>query len=255
GQPGPSQPAPIYHVTVVERTTRAVNYQYRSGPTLIDFRGTVLMPKAKGQAMVESRQGRTEIDAHVDHVLPSQRYGREYLTYVLWAISPEANPHTLGELVPGSSDKASLRVTTDLQAFAMIVTAEPYSAVRQPSDVVVLENQIREDTAGTSVPVNAKYELLPRGEYTWHISDSLPAEFAGPKVSMNDYEALLEVYQAQNAIGIAGAANAAKYAPGTFERAQQLLTEAQQLQTTKGEFRRVVERAREAAQTAEDARL
>src|SRR5262249_20877333 len=98
GQPTSSQPAPIYHVTVVEWTTRAVNYQYRSGPTLIDFRGTVLMPKAKGQAMVESRQGRTEIDAHVDHVLPSQRYGREYLTYVLWAISPEGNPHNLGEL-------------------------------------------------------------------------------------------------------------------------------------------------------------
>src|SRR5277367_4654424 len=110
-QPAPqSGPAPIYNVTVTERTVKAINYQYRSGPTQIDFRGTVLLPEAKGDAVVESKAGRTEIDAHVDHLPAPTRFGREYLTYVLWAITPEGHPKNLGELLAGSSDKAHMRV-------------------------------------------------------------------------------------------------------------------------------------------------
>src|SRR5215831_3221760 len=158
---------PIYQVTVVERTVRAVDYQYQTGPTKVDFRGTVLMPQAKGDATVESKRGRTEIEAKFDHVPPPTRFGREYLTYVLWAITPEGHAKNLGEVLPGGSDRAKLRVTTDLQAFGLIVTAEPYSAVRQPSNVVVLENEIRPDTFGRTEPILAKYELLPRGQYTY----------------------------------------------------------------------------------------
>jgi outer membrane protein OmpA-like peptidoglycan-associated protein len=248
--------APIYHVTVVERTIKAVNYFYRSGPTQIDFRGTVLMPEGKGNATVESRQGRTEIDANLEHFNQSQQYGREYLTYVLWAITPEGRPHNLGEIVPDHSNHGHIRVTTDLQAFAMIVTAEPYSAVRQPSDVVVLENQLRPDTEGSTETVNAKYELLPRGQYTWHINDSLSAELANaPKVSEREFETLTELYQAENAVGVAGTAGAQQYAPETLARAQQLLQEAQQMHASKAESHRVIEIARQASQTAEDARL
>ncbi len=101
GQQADQKSAPIYNVNVIERTVKAVNYQYRSGPTLIDFRGTVLLPEAKGDAIVESRQGRTEIEAHLNRLTPPQRFGREFLTYVLWAISPEGAPHNLGEIVPG----------------------------------------------------------------------------------------------------------------------------------------------------------
>jgi flagellar motor protein MotB len=248
--------APIYHVTVVERTIKAVNYFYRSGPTQIDFRGTVLLPEGKGLATVESRQGRTEIDVSFEHFKPSQQYGREYLTYVLWAITPEGRPHNLGEIVPDHSNRGRLRVTTDLQTFAMIVTAEPYAAVRQPGDVVVLENQLRPDTEGRSETVNAKYELLPRGQYTWRVSDSLNAELAGaPKVSEREFETLTELYQAENALGVAGSAGAQQYAPDTLARAQQLLEEAQQMHAAKAESHRVIEIARQASQTAEDARM
>lgn len=248
--------APIYHVTVVERNVKAVNYLYREGPTLIDFRGTVLLPEGKGGATVESRQGRTDIDASFDHLKASQRYGREYLTYVLWAISPEGRPNNLGEIIPDHSDHGHIHVTTDMQAFAMIVTAEPYSSVRQPSDVVVMENQIRPDTEGSIETVNAKFELLPRGQYTWHVSDSLSAEIANtPKVSGREFETLTELYQAENAVGVASAAGALAYAPETLARAQQLLQEAQQMHASKADSHRVVEIARQAAQTAEDARL
>jgi outer membrane protein OmpA-like peptidoglycan-associated protein len=248
--------APIYHVTVVERTIKAVNYFYRSGPTQIDFRGTVLMPEGKGVATVEARQGRTDIDVNFEHFKQSQLYGREYLTYVLWAITPEGRPHNLGEIVPDHSNNGHMRVTTDLQAFAMIVTAEPYSAVRQPGDVVVLENQLRSDTEGSTETVNAKYELLPRGEYTWHVSDNLSAELANaPKVSEREFEMLTELYQAENAVGVAGSVGAGQYAPETLARAQQLLQEAQQMHASKAESHRVIEIARQASQTAEDARL
>lgn len=247
---------PIYRVTVVERTVKAINYQYRSGPTQIDFRGTVLLPRAKGEAIVESRQGRTEIDASLENMTAPQRFGAEYLTYVLWAITPEGSAHNIGELIPGSSDHVKIRVTTDLQAFALIVTAEPYSAVHQPSDVVVAENQVRPDTVGIIKPVEARYELLPRGEYTWHVpSDLGNAEANSPKVSMHEYDALVELYQAQNAIGIAVSANAERYAPDMLARARQMLDNAQQMQDHHGDYRRVVQNAREAAQTAEDARV
>jgi outer membrane protein OmpA-like peptidoglycan-associated protein len=251
-----SGPAPIYHVTVTERTVKAINYQYRALPTLIDFRGTVLMPKSKGMASVESKQGRCEIDAHFENLTEPGQFGREYLTYVLWALTPDGRPINLGEVVANSGDKSHMRVTTESQAFAMIVTAEPYSAVRQPSDVVVLENQVRPDTIGKIEEVTAHYELLPRGQYSWQIPDQLSAAASqGPKVSMRKYEALLELYQAQNALGIASAAHADQYAPNTFAKAQQLLAEAQQLNNHNGDNGRIVEDSREAAQAAEDARL
>jgi outer membrane protein OmpA-like peptidoglycan-associated protein len=144
-----------------------------------------------------------------------------------------------------------------LQAFGLMITAEPYSAVRQPSDVVVAENSVREDTVGKIEQIDARYELLPRGHYTYQVPNALKSELANaPKVSMRKYEALSELYQAQNAVAIARNAHADQYAPNTFGKAQQLLTEAQQLNANRSaDNSRVVETAREAAQTAEDARL
>ena len=250
-----SRSVPLYRVTVVERSVDAVNYQYRAGPTTIDFHGTVLLSKGKGEAIVESRRGRTEVDARFSNIAAPTRFGREYLAYVLWAISPEGAPHNLGEIVPDVSDHGHLRVTTDLQVFGLIVTAEPYSSVREPSDVVVLENQVRPDTVGRVQPIQAKYELMPRGHYTWNVQEGLEsAVTAAPKVSMPQYEALLELYQAQNAIGVAHAAGAEQYAPDILAKAQQAFERAQRLQSTKTNASLVVQSAREAAQTAEDAR-
>jgi len=256
GQKAAGKPdvAPIYSMTVVARTTKAINYQYRAGPTKIGFGGTVLLPAGKGEATVESQRGRTEIQASFENLTSPTQYGREYLTYTLWAITPEGAPHNLGELIPDGSNKAKLRVTTDLQAFGLIVTAEPYASARQPSDVVVLENEVRPDTIGNIETIQAKYELLPRGHYTWHVPDSLDSSANGPKVSMNGYEAQLELYEAQNAIGIALAANAGTYAPNTIGKAEALLEEARRLQASKASTSVVIQNAREAAQTAEDAR-
>lgn len=251
----PAQTVPIYQVTVVERTVKAVNYQYHTGPTPIDFRGTVLMPAAKGDATVESKAGHTAIDARFDHLDAPTRFGAEYLTYVLWAITPEGHAKNLGEVVANGSDHARLAVTTDLQAFGLLVTAEPYAAVRQPSDVVVVENEIRPDTVGRIEPIQVKAELLPRGQYTYNVPAQGAADSNAPKVSMDRYESILEVYEAQNAIQIARAAGADRYAADTFARAQEMLANAQRYEAQKADRSTVVTEARHAAQTAEDARL
>jgi len=248
-------PVPVYRVTVVEHGIDAVNYQYRSDPTKIDFRGTVLLPDAKGEATVESRRGRTEVDAKFENLAPPTRFGREYLTYVLWAISPEGAPHNLGELVTNGADRSKVRVTTDQQAFAMIITAEPYASVREPSQVVVLENHARPDTAGRIQPIQPRPELMRQGTYTMQVEQQPASNVNAPKVSMSRYEAVSELYQAQNAIALAQTAGAERYAPEAFAAAQRALAEAQRLDGKKENSKMVVQNAREAAQDAEDARL
>lgn len=247
---------PLYNVTVIEHGLQAVNYQYRSGPTEIDFKGTVLLGKAKGHATVESHRGRTEIDAKLQGLTSPQGFGKEYLTYVLWAISPEGAAHNLGEVVTNGSNDAHLHVTTDLQAFGMLVTAEPYAAVRQPSDVVVLENQIRPETIGKIEPIQAKAELLPRGHY---LLDKQKSEALlnpdTPKVSMSEYEQISQIYQAENALNLARMAHADTLASDTFLKAQKLLDDAKQKHLDKAGTSFVVQSAREAAQTADDARV
>jgi hypothetical protein len=149
---------------LVFRNIQAVNYQHRGGGTQVDFRGTDLMPQVTGKAGVDSKTGRTEINAKFEDLRSSSTFGLEYLTYVLWAVTPEGRARNLGEVVV-KDGKGELRATTDLQAFGLILTAEPYFAVTQPSNLVVAENVVRPDTKGAEQPVSARYELLPRGLY------------------------------------------------------------------------------------------
>jgi flagellar motor protein MotB len=246
---------PVYRVTVIQRTVDSINYQYRADPTKVDFRGTVLLPASKGDATVSSLKGRTEIDAKFEGLEAPQRFGPEYLSYVLWAITPDGAPHNLGEILPNGSNKAHLPVTTTLQAFGLIVTAEPYASVRQPGDVVVMQNEVRPDTIGDVKPVMAKVELMPRGHYTWNVPSAESAAVANaPKVSMSRYEAILQTYEAQNALGIASTAGAQKYAPDVFAKAEAEFAQAQQLQKSKGNDDLIVQHARAATEIAEDAR-
>jgi outer membrane protein OmpA-like peptidoglycan-associated protein len=256
-QPVPSDPQPIYRVTVISRNLEAVNYEHRGGPTPIDFQGTVLLPHAKGTAIVESHRGSVAIDAKFEHLDAPTRFGREYLTYVLWAISPEGRTKNLGEVLVDSSNKAHVKVTTDLQAFGLMVTAEPYFSVSLPSDVVVAENLIRPDTIGTREEVTAKYELLPRGEYTLTIEPSRLRSINAQAEALpyDRYEALLELYQAENALQIARSLGADRYAPDSFNKAAALLTQAQDMNARRVDSQAIVSNAREAAQMAEDARI
>jgi len=253
-QPPHPQSGPIYRVTVISRTTKAINYGHMTEPTKLGMKGTVLFPELQGQARVRSNRGAMEIEMKINHLGAPTRFGPEYLTYVLWAITPEGRPVNLGELVADPGNQARLKVSTDLQAFALIVTAEPYFAVLQPSDVVVMENVVEPGTAGKIEEVDAKFELLPRKQFTYNTTTP-PAGSDAPKVSMDKYEAQVAVYQAQNAIQIAKAAGADRYAGDTLQRAEQLYQEALAHQAKKAGSKEAVTSAREAAQAAEDARI
>src|SRR6202023_4260446 len=161
----PMAHTPTFRVTVVSRSVQAVNYKHRSGSSKLDFAGTTLMPLANGVAEVNSHRGSIVVQAEFGDLQRPTTFGNEYLTYVLWAISPEGRAVNLGEVLVGGNHQSKLDTTTQLQAFALIVTAEPYYAVRRPSNLVVLENEVRSDTVGTTEAVESKYELIDRGGY------------------------------------------------------------------------------------------
>lgn len=243
----PISPTPIFRVTVVSRSVQAVNYQHRSGATKVDFAGTDLMRSANGEAQVKSKRGSIEIEAEFGNLEKPTTFGNEYLTYILWAISPEGRAVNLGEVLVGGNHRSKLQVTTDLQAFALIVTAEPYYAVRQPSNVVVLENVVREDTKGTSEAVNAKYELMERGGY-------IPTGYKFDPVVLNA-KLPLEFFEARNALRIAQSEGAEQYASDSYQHAVKLMDNADGYATRKHIDRKpLIAVAREAVQTAEDAR-
>jgi outer membrane protein OmpA-like peptidoglycan-associated protein len=235
---------PIYRVSVTARTAKAISYRNRSGATKIDFRGTELLPNSRGEAKVESKQGYIEIEVEFDNLQPASKNGAEYLTYVLWAITPEGRTSNLGEILLNGT-KSKLNVTTELQVFGLVVTAEPYFAVTQPSDLIVMENVVRKDTLGKIEEIEAKYELLQRGQYQ---------RMSNPLMLKADKKLPLELYEARNAVQIARAVGADRFATETFQKAEKSLAAAEAYQARNAGTKPVTMTARGAVQTAEDAR-
>lgn len=243
---------PIFRVEVVGRTAQAVNYRHRGGSTKVNLQGTAIMSMAKGEAKVESERGVIHISADLKNMQPPSSFGPEYLTYVLWAISPDGRPQNLGELTLsdyGAGSSSKIDTTSPIQTFGLIVTAEPYYGVTQPSDVVVMENVIRPDTMGVVELIDAKYELLPRGMYT---SQGHAAGFVPVRVSKKQP---FELYEAENAVQLSRIAGADKYAADSWAKANDALAQAERYQQQKPGQKPVITMAREAVVRAEDARV
>jgi len=234
---------PTYRLTLTQRTVKAINYR-RHGSTRIDFRGTDLLPNARGEAKVESKAGNIAIEAELDGLQPATQNGAVYLTYVLWAVTPEGRTANLGEVLLDGT-KSKLRVTTELQVFGLVITAEPYYAVAQPSDLIVMENVVRADTKGQIEEIDAKYELLQRGQYQ---------RLANPLALQFDRKQPLELYEARNALQIARAVGADRFAAETFGKAESSLSQAEAYQHRHAGDKSVIMTAREAVQMAEDSR-
>jgi outer membrane protein OmpA-like peptidoglycan-associated protein len=240
-------PVSTFHMTVTSRTVQAVNYRHRSGATEVNLSGTSLLPLSSGEAKVRSKRGTLEVEVEFNNLRKPTIFGNEYLTYVMWAISPEGRPVNLGEVLVGDNERSKLTATTDLQAFALIVTAEPYFAVRQPSNVVVLENVVTLDTKGTTEQVNAKYELMERGGY-------IPTGYKFDPVVLSA-KLPLEFYEARNAIRIAESEGAEQYASESYRHAVEFMKTADDYAVRKDvEKKPLIAAARQAVQTAEDAR-
>ena len=241
----PSEPA-VFAAEAVARTAKAVNYRARGGSTEIEFVGTSHSPLAMGEAKVKNTGAAVEIEAAFQNLPDPQSFGAEYLTHVLWAVSTEGRVANLGEVQRDNGGKAEVAVTSDLQVFGMVVTAEPYYAVRTPSDVIVLENETTKKTKGRIFFIDAKYELLQRGAYQ-KLSNPL-------ELSVDLKKTPLDIYQARNALDIATSAGAGQYAPDSLKKAQASLEMANSSVITKGKEKEVITLARQAVQFAEDAR-
>jgi outer membrane protein OmpA-like peptidoglycan-associated protein len=234
-------------VATVSRTTKAVHYRLQGGTTKIDFRGTDLLQRASGEAKVEGKKTNFEIDAKFQGMEDATKFGLEFLTYVAWAVSPEGRPVNLGELALDHNGNAHVKAYTDLQTFGMIVTAEPYFAVTQPGNMVVMESAPVNGGGGEAI--DAKYELVTRGTYSstnTHIQDAIFGI---------DSKTPLELFEARNAVRIAHIAAADKYAASILSKAGQQLMHAEEIYRQKQNKAAVEAAAKEATETAEEARL
>ena len=241
---------PIFRVNVYARSAKAVNYRNRGGSTTLDMKGTSLEPEISGKAKVDVKAGRLAIDVELNHMQrPNLKFGGQYLTYVLWAVTPEGRAVNLGEVLPENNGKDKLSVTTDLQAFGLIVTAEPYFSVTHPSEVVVAENVVLQNTKGFEVPIDAKFDVLEGKEYTIDVPvEQLPSTQASPDVP-------LDLLEARNAVAIAKAAGAEQYANGSIMKAEDMLQRAEDYYQRKQGRTPIGTAARGAVQMAEDARV
>jgi outer membrane protein OmpA-like peptidoglycan-associated protein len=230
----------------VSRTTKAVHYRLQGGNAKVDFQGTDLLQRASGEARIEGKKTNFQIEAKFQNLEDATKFGLEYLTYVLWAVSPQGRPVNLGE-VTLEHGNAHVKAFTDLQAFGLIVTAEPYFAVTQPGNMVVMESS--SGSGGGSENIEAKYELAPRGTYTstnTHIQDAIFGI---------DSKTPLELFEARNAVRIAKNASADKYAAFIFSKAGQQMMHAEDVYRQKQNRATVEAAAKEAVETAEEARL
>lgn len=241
---------PIFRVDVVSRSIKAINFHHRQGSTELALVGTNLAPRAKGEAKVDSKTGATQIEINVDRMQPAGDIADEFLTYVAWAVTPEGRPQNLGEVFL-DGDHAKLRAATELQSFGILITAEPYYAVTQPSDAVVMEGVVKPGTTGTITPIEAKYELMPRGMYI----SRLPAQ-QRVKWSVEGKRAIpLDLLEARQAIAVARSMNSDKYAADTMKKAGTDLYNAESYLKSKGDFKKIQSLARNVTQLSEDARL
>jgi outer membrane protein OmpA-like peptidoglycan-associated protein len=241
---------PVFRVNVYARSAKAVNYRNRGGSTTLDIKGTDIEPQISGRAKVDGKAGRLAIDVELNHMdRPNGKFGGQYLTYVLWAVTPEGRAVNLGEVLPSGDGKDKLSVTTDLQAFGLIVTAEPYFAVTHPSDVIVAQNIVLPNTKGFEEPIDAKFDVLEGKEYTIDVPvEQLPSAQAQPNVP-------LDLLEARNAVAIAKASGAEQYANSSVIKAEDMLQRAEDYYQRKQGRTPIGTAARGATQMAEDARV
>jgi outer membrane protein OmpA-like peptidoglycan-associated protein len=227
------------------RSITAIGYQVGDGSTTVDLKPTGLIAQVNGQAKVEAKAALTTVETNIQGLTSPTSLGVEFLTYVLWAVSPEGRAINLGEVLFDKDGNGKLKTTTQLQSFSLFVTAEPYSAVRQPSEMLVLENALRKNTKGRIYMVN-NYPLMRRNQYQ---------KMGNPlALSLDLKNVPLQMYEARNAVEIAKSRGAEKYAPDVFSKAEAGLKLAENALARKANTKEIVSLARQAAQSSEDAR-
>ncbi len=207
----------------VERKTVAITYPLDETVT-VKFRGTTVLPRLKGEAKVK-RAGRrgTRVEFSVDDLPRASELGGIYTTYILWAISPEGHVDSLGEIKRSGSSfvDSKLDVTTPLQTFAMVLTAEPHFLMKVPSRMVVMENL---------PPQRANGSLVETADvrYIGNSSDYF-RDVRVPEIADRDYRTTpVSLLGARQAVSLAKYAGASQDAPQELQTAEERLQEAEQ---------------------------
>ncbi|MFL6446410.1 MAG: OmpA family protein [Bryobacteraceae bacterium] len=238
-------PQPSVSGQTTGRTITAIGYQLGGGGTIVDFKSSGLLPSASGYAKVEAKPGITRVEGRIQGLTSPLQLGAEFLTYVLWAVTPEGRAINLGEMLLDSDGRSTLKATTQLATFSLFVTAEPYFAVRQPSEMLVLENALRPNTKGRIFVVK-DYKLLKRSQYQ---------KLGNPLALTLDLKNVpLQMYEARNAVDIARSRSADRYAPDVFSKADGGLKMAESALARNANKKEVIPLARQTAQFSEDAR-
>ncbi|MCA1634735.1 MAG: OmpA family protein [Acidobacteria bacterium] len=206
----------------LRRETVAVTYPLDQSVGL-KFRGTTRLPRLRGEAKVK-RTGRrnTRVEMSINDLPRAYELGSIYTTFVLWAISPEGRADNLGEFKRGGSMffDTKIDVTTPLQTFALIVTAEPHFLVRSPSRMVVLENlPPREPGAAAVQSVPVQY----LGNASDYFNDSRV-----PDLADRDYTRTpVSLLGARQAVSLARYAGAERDAANELSEAKAALEQAE----------------------------
>ncbi len=230
---------------LVVRQVTAIGYPVGK-TTKVDLKPTDLMPQGDGDAKVQARAGATRVDVEIKNMAQPTTFGTEFLTYVVWAVSPEGRSNNLGEILIDKNGNGKLSATTPFQTFSLFVTAEPYFAVRRPSEIVVLQNDIKKSPDVKIFPIN-NYSLMKRSQYQ---------KMGNPLALTLDLKNVpLGMYEARNAVEIAKARGAEKYAPEIYSKAEASLQTAENSLNGKSDKKVIISNARQTAQFAEDARL
>lgn len=206
----------------VERKTVAITYPLDETVT-VKFRGTTVLPRLKGEAKVK-RAGRrgTRVELSVDDLPRASELGGIYTTYILWAISPDGHVDNLGEIKRSGSSfvNSKLDVTTPLQSFALILTAEPHFLMKVPSRMVVMENLPPQRPNGSQVEtVDVRY-IGNSSDYFRNVHV--------PEIADRDYrQTPVSLLGARQAIALAKYAGASQDAPDELQTAEDQLQEAE----------------------------
>jgi outer membrane protein OmpA-like peptidoglycan-associated protein len=210
-------PRPSFnHSSAPNRNILAIKYADHQ-KTRIDMVGTALAPRVKGRADIEFTHGRSSVKLEMPSLGNPQSLGALYTIFVLWAIGPEGQANNIAELP--AREGFTIEATTPFQTFGLIITAEPYSAVKLPSSLIVAENGLHKDTEGTIEAARIEY----RGESgTFYVAES------GWRVSKTDSKTPLLVLGARRAVEIARRAGAQAYAGPELRDAETKLTSLEQ---------------------------
>ena len=195
----------------------ALAISYPEGPTIsVKFKGTERLPKSSGEAKVERKKGRTEIEIELDEMKPATYFGGDYATYVLWIVSPEGQVDNIGEFIL-QGNRSKLHVSTPQQTFGMFITAEPHFLTHTPSRFVVMENtRPTNHLTGRMLDVSTIKYRGYEGMYNYR-RETLVGE---PEAKG---EIRSDVRQAMVAVKLAERAGAAEYAPEELAKARAAL--------------------------------